>query len=113
MIKGFCIEGYIDEVYKLVDIIIGGSYVLVGECYNFFVIFLLRVKRVEDVEKFFRWMLDNVVKFNGFVCSVLMKGFFKEGKFFDVFNLYEEVEKKRYVLLMDFDLFFVFFVGFC
>lgn len=113
LIKGLCTEGHIDEAYKLVDTIIGGSHVSAGECYNSLVISLLRVKRVEDAEKLFRWMLDNAVKPNGFACSVLMKGLFKEGKFLDAFNLYEEVEKKRYVLSMDSDLSSALLVGLC
>ncbi|KAL9231155.1 hypothetical protein vseg_006413 [Gypsophila vaccaria] len=109
LVKGLCAEGRIDEARKLVIRV--PSHVPIGECYSSLVIGLLNIKRLEDAEKLFRWMLDNSVRPNGLACSILLKDLCASGRFIDAFQLFEDVEKKGFVVTIDSDIYSMLLVG--
>lgn len=113
LIQGLCGEGYIDKAFKLVSDVVAGGHVSSSECYSSLVISLLRIKRFEEAEKLFRWMLGSGVRPDGLACSVLMKNMCLEGRFIEAFGLYEDVEKKGFILTIDSDIYSALLVGLC
>ncbi|KAH9607118.1 hypothetical protein KSS87_005047 [Heliosperma pusillum] len=113
LVKGLCAEGCIDKAYKLVGKIVAEGHVAGGECYSSLVMGLLNIKRLDDGEKLFRWMLNNELRPDGLACSVLMKSMCGEGKFLDVFHLLVDVEKKGFVVTIDSEIYSILLVGLC
>ncbi|XP_021848814.1 pentatricopeptide repeat-containing protein At5g47360 [Spinacia oleracea] len=113
LIQGLCGEGYIDKAFKLVSNVVVGSHVPRGECYSSLVISLLRIKRFEEADKLFMWMLGSDMRPDGLACSVLMKDLCFKGRFVDAFSLYEDIEKKGFVLTIDSDIYSALLLGLC
>ncbi|KAK9698842.1 hypothetical protein RND81_08G135100 [Saponaria officinalis] len=111
LVKGLCADGHIDEAFKLVVRVGDEGHVPIGECYSSLVIWLLNIKRLEEAEKHFRWMLDNSLRPNGLACSIMLKELCAKGRFLDAFHLLEDVEKKGSVVTIDSDIYSILFVG--
>ncbi|KAK9698823.1 hypothetical protein RND81_08G133600 [Saponaria officinalis] len=111
LVKGLCADGHIDEACKLVVRVGDEGHVPSGECYSCLVIGLLNIKRSEDAEKRFRWMLDNSLRPNGLACSIMLKDLCAKGRFIDAFHLFEDVEKKGFVLTIDSYIYSILLVG--
>ncbi|CAO2813360.1 unnamed protein product [Amaranthus hypochondriacus] len=113
VVQGLCVEGYIDKAFELVRNVISGGHVSSSDCYSSLVISMTRIKRFEEAQKLFTWMLDNDVRPDGLACSILMKEMCLKERFVDAFNLYEVVEKKGFVSTIDSDIFSTLLVGLC
>ncbi|KAL2928034.1 hypothetical protein RDABS01_022656 [Bienertia sinuspersici] len=73
LIQGLCNEGYIDMAFKLASDVAAGGHVSSSDCYSSLVISLMRIKRSEEAEKLFQWMLESSVRpdgWHGFVLTI-------------------------------------------
>ncbi|GFZ01133.1 tetratricopeptide repeat (TPR)-like superfamily protein [Actinidia rufa] len=113
LIEGLCTEGHTEDAYKLIDKVIAGCSVSDGECYSSLVLSLLRIKRLEEAEKLFRWMVASAVKPDGLASSTMIKRLCLEVRVLDGFCLYCELEELAFLSSIDLDIYSILLSGLC
>ncbi|KAF5742438.1 Tetratricopeptide repeat-like superfamily protein putative isoform 1 [Tripterygium wilfordii] len=111
--KGLCLEGHVEEAYKLIDKVVAGGGVSYGECYSCLVLSLVMIKRLEEAEKLFRKILASGLKPDSLACSILIKELCLEGRLLDAFRLYEAEEKAGLFSYIDSDTYSILLVELC
>ncbi|MBA0765839.1 hypothetical protein Gotri_014960 [Gossypium trilobum] len=112
LITGLCVEGYVKEACKLIDRVTGRG-VSNSDCYSSLVLALIRINRLDEVEKLFRKMLVNGAKPSAIACSIMIREICREGQVLDSFCLYNEIERMQYFSSIDTEIYSILLVGLC
>ncbi|CAK7356328.1 unnamed protein product [Dovyalis caffra] len=112
-INGLCMNGQLEDVYKLIERIVVGGSVSIGDCYSSLVACLIKIKKVEEAEKIFRSALASGMKLDSLACSMMIRELCLEKRELDGLCLYEDIEKMGWLSSIDIDIYSILLAGLC
>ncbi|KAK7286770.1 hypothetical protein RJT34_21998 [Clitoria ternatea] len=113
LIKSLCVEGCVEEAYRLVDKFVMEYRVSYGDCCSSLVISLVRIKRLEEAEKLFSGMLASDVKPDTLACSLLLKELCMKDRVLDGFRLLDALENMGCLSSIDSNIYSILLVRLC
>ncbi|MED6110861.1 hypothetical protein PIB30_046867 [Stylosanthes scabra] len=113
IVESLCVKGRVEEAYRLIDKLVEEHDVSYGQCYSSLVVSLIKIRQLDEAEKFFRKMLAGEIRPDTFSSGLLLKELCMKGRLLDGFYLLDELENKGYLYSIDIDIYSILLIGLC